>query len=51
MLWNSLMCIDYFSFKSLSLKVFGSKPNTWTFDFIQILAQIINKILTKRKII
>jgi hypothetical protein len=44
MLWNSLMCLDCPNFKSLSWKVCGSKPNNWTFDFIEILGQIINKI-------
>jgi hypothetical protein len=34
MLWNSVMCLDCFSFKSQS-------PDSWTFDFIKILAQII----------
>jgi hypothetical protein len=41
MLWNSLVCLDCLSFKSFSQKVYDSKLDIWTFDFIRILAQII----------
>jgi hypothetical protein len=43
MLWNNLACLDSFSFKSLSWKLYGSKLDNRTFKFIIILAQIINK--------
>jgi hypothetical protein len=42
MLWNSLVCFDRPSFKSLLWKVYSLKPDNWTFDFIKNLAQIIN---------
>jgi hypothetical protein len=43
MLWNNLMCLDFFSFKLMSWKVCGSKPNNWIFYFVKIwlLAQIV----------
>jgi len=53
MLWNNLMCLDCFNFKTLSWKVYDSKLDKWTFKFIKILAKIINhffKCLTKGKI-
>jgi hypothetical protein len=43
------MCLDYFSFKSLLWKVHDSKLDFWSFDFIKILAQIINKISKVRQ--
>jgi hypothetical protein len=33
------MCLNYFDLRSL---LCGSKPNSWTFDFIENLTQIIN---------
>jgi hypothetical protein len=42
MLWSSLVCLNYFSFKSLSWKVYGSNLDTWSFKFIKILAQVMN---------
>jgi hypothetical protein len=44
MLWNNLVCKYYLNLKSLLWKVYGSKLDNGTFDFITILAQIINKI-------
>jgi hypothetical protein len=43
MLWSSFVCLDCFNFKSLSWKVCGSNLNNWSFKFIKILAQIMNK--------
>ncbi len=34
------MCLNCFSFNSLSWKVYGSNPNSWSFKFIKNLAQI-----------
>jgi meiotically up-regulated gene 157 (Mug157) protein len=42
MLWNNLMCLDFLNLKTLLWKVWSSKTNNLTFDFIKILAQIIN---------
>jgi hypothetical protein len=42
MLWNSLVCQYYLNLKSLLWKVYDSKLDNGTFDFIKILAQIIN---------
>jgi hypothetical protein len=42
MLWNSLMCLNCFSMKSLLWKVCNLELDNWTFDFIKILAQIKN---------
>ncbi len=42
MLWNNLMCLDCLGYKSLSLKIFGSKRDNQNFDFIKILKQIID---------
>jgi hypothetical protein len=39
MLWNSLMCLNYLDLRSL---LCGSKPDSWTFDFIKNSTQIIN---------
>jgi hypothetical protein len=36
------MCLDFLNLKSLIWKVCNSKPNNLTFDFIKILAQIID---------
>jgi hypothetical protein len=36
------MFLDCFSFKSLSWKVYDSNPDSWTFKFIKISAQIMN---------
>jgi hypothetical protein len=44
MMWNNLTCLDCLNFKSLLWKVRDSKLDSRTFDFIEILAQIINKI-------
>ncbi len=41
---GSLVCLDYFNFKSLSWKVYGLNPDNWTFDFMKIFARIMNKI-------
>jgi hypothetical protein len=40
---NNRKGLDCLKFKSLSWKVYGSKLDNKTFDFIKILAQIINK--------
>jgi hypothetical protein len=42
MLWNSLVCQYYLNLKSLLWQVYDSKLDNGTFDFIKILAQIIN---------
>ncbi len=42
MLWNTLVCLDCFNFKSLSWKVCGSNPISPSFKFIKILARIMN---------
>jgi hypothetical protein len=42
MLWNSLVCLDCFSLKSLLWKVYSLKLDSWTFDFIKFSAQIVN---------
>jgi len=39
------MCLDYFNLKSLLWKVCDSKLDNGTFDFIKILAQIINNLI------
>jgi hypothetical protein len=44
MLRNGLVCLDWLNFKLLSWKVCDSKLDNWTFKFIKISAQIINKI-------
>ncbi len=44
MLWNSLVCLDHWSVKTLSLEVQGSNPNSENFYFLKILMQIKNKI-------
>jgi alpha-galactosidase/6-phospho-beta-glucosidase family protein len=49
MLWNNLMCLDYFNLKSMLWKVYGSNHDSWTFDFIKISTQIINKFLKSLK--
>jgi hypothetical protein len=40
MLWNNLLCLNYPNFKSMLWKVYDSKPDKWTFDFIKILAKV-----------
>ncbi len=42
MLWDNLVCLDCLTFKSLSLKVYDLNLTYEIFDFIKILAQIIN---------
>jgi hypothetical protein len=49
MLWNNLMCLDYFNLKSLPWKVCDSKRDNSTFDFIKISAQIINNFSKVRQ--
>jgi hypothetical protein len=44
MLWNNQMCLDFFSFKLMSWKVYGSKPNNVISYFIKILAFGINNV-------
>jgi hypothetical protein len=44
MLWNNLVSLDYFSFKSLSWKVSDLNLDRLTFNFIKISTQIMNKI-------
>ncbi len=46
-LWDSLMCLDYFSFKALNFKVYSSNQKVEILlnpNFIKILTQVINKI-------
>ncbi len=47
MLWNNLICLDYFSFKSW--KAFGWIPDNWTFKFMKILAQTMNNFSKVRQ--
>jgi hypothetical protein len=42
MLWNTLVCLDYFNLKSLLWTICNSKLDNGTFYFIKFLAQIIN---------
>jgi hypothetical protein len=43
------VCFDYFSSNSLLWKICSSKLDNRTFDFINILAQIINKFFKSSK--